>query len=149
MSYVDFSKLSDLDLPTDQARRVAREIRERYPSLRLVRLRPGEPDYDSRRPFAVVDLDPLTPNRVLRTFPERLLNTRGLAEIIDIRSRQWGGMTKDRYWALKEAEKSLRDRERAERHAEKRDVVASFLRTPLHRFRYHDDESGDTIVIRK
>lgn len=149
MSYVDFSNLSDLDLPGEQARLVARDIRERYPSLRLVRLRPGDPDFDTRRPFAVVDLDPLTPHRVLRTFPESLLNQRGLAEIIDIRSRQWGGMTKDRYWALKEAEKALRDRRRAEEQAARRDVVASFLRSPLHRFRYHDDESGDTIVIRK
>lgn len=149
MSYVDFSTLSDLDLPTEEARRVARELRERYPALRLVRLRPGDPDYDSRRPFAVVDLEPFTIHRVLRTFPETLLNHRGLAEIIDIRSRQWGGMTRGRYWALREAEKAMKDRERLETLGAKLDVVKTFLASPLHRFQYHDGESGDTIVIRK
>ena len=151
MGIVDFSAPGtwDYQLPTERARQIAREIRGRYPTLNLIRLDPGDPDFDERRPYAVVDTQPMTSNRVLRTLPESMLNTRGLAEIIDIRERQWGGVTKDRYWALKEAEKRMRDRARAEERGAKLDIVKTFLRSPLHRFQYHDDESGDTIVIRK
>lgn len=147
--YVDFSTLSDIHLPNEEARRVAREIREHWPALRLVRLDPSHPDFDHRRPYALVDTEPRTLHQVLRVMPESLLNQRLLAELIDQDVRAYGGTTPSRYWALEMAEKKMRDRERAERTAESNELVMAIMGSKLHRFQYHDGESGDTIVVRK
>ncbi len=145
----DFSTLSDMHLPNEEARRVAREIREHWPALRLVRLEPGHPDFDPRRPFALVDLEPRTLHQVLRVMPESLLNQRLLAELIDQDVRAYGGTTPSRYWALEMAEKKLRDRKREEEREASNDLVLAIMGSNKHTFQYHDGESGDTIRVRR
>lgn len=144
---IDFSTLSDLHLPNEVARQTAREIRERWPALRIVRLEPGHPEYDPRRPFALVDTEPRTLHYVLRVLPESLLNQRLLAELIDQEVRSYGGMTPSRYWALEQAEHAMKQRRRREEAAESNDIIASMMGSKLHTFQYHDGTTGDTIKI--
>lgn len=149
MPIADFSTIHEYQLPTEEARRMARELRERFPTLWLVRMEPSDPEYTPLRPFAVIDLEPYTLHRTLKVFPESLLNARGLAEAVDEKIRRLGGITPGRYWALKEAEKAMRDAKRRDEAEEKRDILLTALRSPLHRFEYHDGERDDRILLRK
>jgi hypothetical protein len=146
---IDFSTLGEGDLPTEDARILAREIRERWPSLRLVRLSDRDPEFTERRPYAVVDTEPMALHRIMKVLPPSLLNSRLLAELIDQRSRQWGGMTPDRYWALEKAKSDLKKREREEAHAANTDLLLTAFASPLHQFQYHDGEMDDRVIIRK
>lgn len=145
----DFSTLSDMHLPNELARQTAREIRERWPALRIIRLEPGHPEFDPRRPFALVDTEPRTLNYVLRVLPETMLNQRLLAELIDQEVRAYGGTTPTRYWAQEQAAEAMKQRQRAEERGETNELVMSMISSPLHTFQYHDGRTGDTIKIRR
>ena len=149
MTTVDFSKIGDLNLPHEEARLLAREIRERWPSLRLVRLEPGHADYTPQRPYALIDTEPRTINQVTRVYPESMLNHRLLGELMDQEFRQWGGMTPSRYWALDKAKETLVDRERAEKAEAQRDLSISILKSNKSVFSYHDLDTGERRTVRK
>jgi len=145
----DFSKIGDLNLPNEAARMLAREIRERWPALRLVRLEPNHAEYTPQRPYAIIDTEPRTFNTTLRVYPESMLDHRLLAILIDQDFRNYGGMTPDRYWALEQAGKSLSERERNEAREAQRDFSISLLSSNKSTYKYHDPDSGELVTLRK
>lgn len=80
MDIIDFSRIDGLYSPYQ--RRVSEVIRDVFPTVRLLRLEFGHPDFNPDRPFALVD-EPLgAPSYVIRTLHESEIDHRLLAELL-------------------------------------------------------------------
>lgn len=152
MSYVDFSTLTDAALPHDHARLLARMIQQQWPDLRLIRLPADHPEFTPEKPYAIRDLNPLTFNEIVEVYPESMLDNRLYAMLLENDTRGRNGMTRDKFWAIKKANQDAIMKKREEEQAQRMDILYAASRHFANGgfdFRYHDGDSGDTIVLRR
>lgn len=80
MDVIDFSRIDGLYSPYQ--RRVSEVIKDVFPTVRLIRLEMGHPNFNPDRPFALID-EPLgVPSYVIRTLHESEIDHRLLAELL-------------------------------------------------------------------
>lgn len=117
-------RLDHRDLPTEQARTVARAITDYDPELQLVRLPDGHPYLLGQpdKPYAIVHRYQSDYEHIIENFPESMLDERLLAIVAERDIRRAGGDL-SKLDLLNSAYMVTQARARAERDEAARDLI--------------------------
>ena len=129
MRVINFAQLDGLY--TDHQRRVAEVIKEIFPTVRLLRMESGHPDFDPERPFALVDEPPLVPPYLIRNLAESEIDHRLIAWLAENNMRDPNSKV-NRLQLLEMSNALLKAKEEADWHAEKADIMKSAMKTKKH-----------------
>lgn len=133
---IDFSRIDGLY--SDAHRRVSQVIQDLYPNVRLIRLEPGIPEFDPKRPFALVDEPsaPGVPSYIIRTLAESEIDHRLVAWLVDNDMRNADSAV-NRLQLLEMAHAALEAKREEEWRAEKKDMMKSIMASNKNEYRHN------------
>jgi hypothetical protein len=134
MSVISFARIDGLY--TDQQRRVARVINDIFPSVRLIRMEPGHPQFDPQKPFALVDEPNLAPPYHIRNMAESEIDHRLIAWLAE-NNRKDPNSKVNKLDLLQKAHALLEEKKFADYQAEKQDMLKSMMKSNKHEYRHN------------
>lgn len=137
MSVITFDRIDGLY--TDHQRRVAQVIKDVYPTIRLLKLEYGHPNFNPEKPFALVDEPGLAQPYVVRTLAESEIDHRLVAWLLE-NDMQNSNSKVNKLHLLEMSEQLMRARAEADWEAEKKDMLKSMLKSNKHEYR-HDGKT--------
>lgn len=140
MSYIEFDKIDGLY--SDLQRRVAAVIKDIFPTVRLIKLSEGHPDFNPDRPFALIDEPHLLPPYTISTFRESETDHRLVAWLVDNNMADSGSKV-NKLDILEMASKAVQAKREVEWMEERKDVMKSILKSRKNEYK-HDGK-----VLRK
>jgi hypothetical protein len=134
MDIIDFSRIDGLH--HDYQRRVAAVIRDMYPTVRLLKLEPGHPDFNVEKPYALVDEPNLMPPYVIRTLAESEIDARLVAWLAmhDIQNED---SAVNKWEILEMAERALDAKMEMEILEEKKDLLKYMMKSNKHTYTHN------------
>lgn len=136
MELLDFSRIDGLT--HEYQRRVAKVIKDMYPTVRLLKLVPGHPSFNPEKPYALVDEPELLPPYVIRTLHESQIDARLVAELA-MGDNQNPDATANKWEILAQAEKALQMKAELEYYEERKDLLKSMVKSNKHEYK-HDGQ---------
>ena len=136
MEIIDFSRIDGLH--HEYQRRVAKVIKDMYPTVRLLKLEPGHPAFNPEKPYALVDEPELLPPYVIRTLHESQIDARLIAELA-MGDNQNPDAIANKWEVLAEAEKALQMKAELEYYEERKDLLKSMVKSKKHEYK-HDGQ---------
>lgn len=140
METISFNRIDGLY--TEHQRRIAGIIRDMYPTVRLLRMEPGHPQFNPEKPFALVDEPNVLQPYVIRCLAESEIDHRLIASLIE-NDTQNANSTVNKLDLLAAAEKLVQAKAEADWEAERKDMLKSMLKSNKHTYK-HDGK-----VLRK
>jgi hypothetical protein len=133
MEILDFSRIDGLT--HEYQRRVAKVIKDMYPTVRLLRLEPGHPQFNPEKPYALVDEPELLPPYVIRTLHESQIDARLIAELA-MGDNQNPDATVNKWEILAQAEQALQMKSELEYYEERKDLLKSMVKSNKHEYKH-------------
>jgi hypothetical protein len=126
MNYINFAQIDGLY--NDQQRRVAAVIKDIFPTVRLIRMEPGHPQFNPEMQFALVD-EPLTGQPYLITnIHEAEIDHRLVARLVENNMHDPNSKV-NKLQLLEMAHAALEAKREEEWRAEKKDIMKSALKS--------------------
>jgi hypothetical protein len=135
MEILDFSRIDGLT--HEYQRRVAKVIKDMYPTVRLLKLVPGHPDFNPEKPYALVDEPELLPPYVIKTLHESQIDARLVAELAMGDSLNNDQI--DKWDVLAKAQEALDMKAELEYYDERKDLLKSMVKSNKHEYK-HDGQ---------
>lgn len=132
MAILDFSRIDGLT--HEYQRRIAKVIKDIYPTVRLLKLVPGHPEFNVEKPYALVDEPELLPPYVIRTLHESQIDARLVAELAmgdNINNDQV-----DKWAVLAQVEEAIKMKSELEYYEERKDLLKSMVKSNKHEYRH-------------
>lgn len=129
MDVINFARIDGLY--TEHQRRVARVIADVFPTVRLIRMEPGHPSFDSERPFALVDEPNMSTPYHIRNLAESEIDARLLAWLLENNMHDPNSKA-NRLQLLEMAEAALDAKREEEWRAERKDILKSAMKSNKH-----------------
>jgi hypothetical protein len=129
MSVINFARIDGLY--TEEQRRVARVIRDMFPTVRLIRMESGHPAFDPQQPFALVDEPNLTQPYHIRNLAESEIDARLIAWLAENNMHDPNSKV-NRLQLLEMSNALLRAKEEEEYLAERKDIMKSAMASKKH-----------------
>lgn len=136
MSYIEFDKIDGLY--TDFQRRVAAVTKDIFPTVRLIRLQDGHPDFNPERPFALIDEPHLLPPYTISTFKDSEIDHRLVAWLVDNNMADSNSKV-NKLDILEMANKAIDAKREVEWMEERKDVMKSIMKSKKHEYK-HDGQ---------
>lgn len=133
MELLDFSRIDGLT--HEYQRRVAKVIKDMYPTVRLLKLVPGHPAFNPEKPYALVDEPELLPSYVIKTLHESQIDARLIAELA-MGDSQNADSTANKWEILEQAEKALQMKAELEYLEERKDLLKSMVKSNKHEYKH-------------
>ena len=133
MNYINFDRIDGLH--TEHQRRVAQVIKDVYPTIRLLKLEMGHPNFNPDKPYALVDEPGLAQPYVVRTLAESEIDHRLVAWLIE-NDMQNSDSKVNKLHLLEMSEQLMRARAEADWEAEKKDMLKSMLKSNKHEYKH-------------
>lgn len=137
MEIIDFSRIDGLY--HEYQRRIASVIKDMYPTVRLLRLEPGHPDFNPDKPYALVDEPNLMMPYVIRTLAESEIDARLVAWLV-MHDSQNPDAEINKWEILQMAEQALDAKMELELMEEKKDLLKSMMKSKKHTYT-HDGKT--------
>lgn len=134
MAIIDFSRIDGLH--HEYQRRVASTIKDIYPTIRLLKLEFGHPEFNPVQPFALVDEPGVLPPYVIRTLHESEIDARLIAWLI-MNDSQNPDAVANKWEILQTAEKALDAKLEMEVMEEKKDMLKSMMKSTKNTYRHN------------
>ena len=131
MSYITFDRIDGLT--TDHQRRIASIIKDFAPTVRLLKLEPGHPQFHPEKPFALVDEPGLMEPYVIFTMAESEIDARLIARLLDNDTANPDSKA-SRLQLLEQAEALVRAKAELEWEEEKKDLLKSMMKSKQHTY---------------
>lgn len=129
MEYINFAQIDGLY--TENQRRVAAVIKDIYPTVRLIRMESGHPNFDPTRPFALIDEPHMLPPYHIRNLAESEIDHRLVAWLIDNNMHDSNSKV-SRLQLLEMSHALMKAKAEADWQAEKADVLKSAMKSKKH-----------------
>ena len=129
MSIINFAQIDGLY--TDHQRRVAALIKDIFPTVRLLRMESGHPDFDPNRPFALVDEPHMLPPYLIRNLAESEIDHRLVAWLAENNMYDPNSQV-NKLQLLEMSHALLKAKEEDDWHKEKADIMKSALKSNKH-----------------
>lgn len=126
---INFAQLDGLY--TDQQRRVAAVIKDVFPSVRLIRMEPGHPQFNPEMPFALIDEPPIGNSYLITNVHEAEIDHRLLARLMESNMHDPDSKV-NKLQLLEMAHAALEAKREEEWRAEKKDILKSALKSNKH-----------------
>jgi hypothetical protein len=123
-------------LYTDFQRRIAAVIRDIFPTVRLLRLEPGHPNFSPERPYALVDEPNLLAPYVIRTLAESEIDERLIAFLVENNLNDPNSKA-NRLQILEMAQAAVRAKAEIEWMEERKDIMRSIMKSKKHEYRHN------------
>lgn len=136
MEIMDFSRIDGLH--HEYQRRVAKVIKDMYPSVRLLKLEPGHPAFNPDKPYALVDEPELLPPYVIKTLNESQIDARLIAELA-MGDNQNPDSVANKWDILAQAEQAIQMKSELEYYEERKDLLKSMVKSNKHEYK-HDGQ---------
>lgn len=136
MEILDFSRIDGLT--HEYQRRVAKVIKDMYPTVRLLKLVPGHPSFNPEKPYALVDEPELLPPYVIKTLHESQIDARLIAELA-MGDNQNPDSIANKWEILAQAEQALQMKAELEYYEERKDLLKSMVKSKKHEYK-HDGQ---------
>jgi len=136
MEIMDFSRIDGLHL--EYQRRVAKVIKDMYPTIRLLKLEPGHPAFNPDKPYALVDEPELLPPYVIKTLNESQIDARLVAELA-MGDNQNPDAIANKWDILAQAEQAIQMKSELEYYEERKDLLKSMVKSNKHEYK-HDGQ---------
>lgn len=137
MEFVDFSRIDGLH--HEYQRRISTVINDMYPSVRLIRLEPGHPDFNAEKPYALIDEPNLMTPYVIRTLAESEIDARLVAWLV-MHDSQNPDAEINKWEILEMAERALDAKMEMEVLEQKKDLLTSMMKSKKHSYK-HDGQT--------
>lgn len=134
MDIIDFSRIDGLHY--DYQRRVAAVIKDMYPTVRLLKLEPGHPDFNLDKPYALVDEPNLMAPYVIRTLAESEIDAR-LVAWLAMHDMQSDESQVNKWDVLEMAERALDAKMEMEILEQKKDLLTSMVKSRKHTYTHN------------
>ena len=132
MELLDFSRIDGLT--HEYQRRVAKVIKDMYPTVRLLKLVPGHPSFNPEKPYALVDEPDLLPPYVIKTLHESQIDARLVAELA--MGDNMNNPQIDKWDVLAKAEEALNMKAELEYYEERKDLLESMVKSKKHEYKH-------------
>jgi hypothetical protein len=132
MELLDFSRIDGLT--HEYQRRVAKVIKDMYPTVRLLKLVPGHPSFNPEKPYALVDEPDLLPPYVIKTLHESQIDARLVAELA--MGDNMSNPQIDKWDVLAKAEEALNMKAELEYYEERKDLLESMVKSKKHEYKH-------------
>jgi hypothetical protein len=129
MSIINFAQIDGLY--SDHQRRVAALIKDIFPTVRLLRMESGHPNFDPTRPFALVDEPHMLPPYHIRNLAESEIDHRLVAWLAENNMHD-ANSTANRLQLLEMSHALLKAKEEDDWHKEKADIMKSAMKSKKH-----------------
>jgi hypothetical protein len=123
---INFDRIDGLY--TDHQRRIAGVIRDMYPTVRLLKLEYGHPEFNPDKPFALVDEPNLLAPYVIMTLHESQIDHRLIARLVE-NDTQNANSKVNKLELLQQAEALVQAKAEADWEEEKKDILRSMMKS--------------------
>jgi hypothetical protein len=137
MDYINFAQLDGLH--SDEHRRVAAVIKDIFPTVRLIRMEPGHPQFDPQRIFALVDEPALQPPYLITNVAESEVDHRLVARLLENNMHDPDSKV-NKLQLLEMAHAAMNAKREEEYRAEKKDIMKSIMKSNKNTYR-HDGQT--------
>lgn len=134
---INFAQLDGLY--SDQQRRVAAVIKDIFPTVRLLRMEPGHPQFNPEMPFALVDEPLIGTPYLITNIHEAEIDHRLVARLIENNTHDPDSKV-NKLQLLEMAHKALEAKREEEWRAEKKDILKSAMKSKKHTWT-HDGQT--------
>lgn len=127
MNYINFASIDGLY--TDQQRRVAEVIKDIFPTVRLIRMEAGHPQFNPQMPFALIDepINGLNPY-LITNLHEAEIDHRLVARLMESNMHDPNSQV-NKLQLLEMAQAAMKAKREEEWRAEKKDIMKSALKS--------------------
>lgn len=129
MTVINFARIDGLY--NDHQRRVARVINDIFPTVRLIRMEPGHPSFDPKKPFALVDEPNLAPPYHIKNLSESEIDARLVAWLAENNMHDPNSKV-NKLQLLEMSNALLKAKQDEEYLAERKDILKSAMATKQH-----------------
>lgn len=126
MNFINFAQIDGLY--NDQQRRVAAVIKDVFPTVRLIRMESGHPQFNPEMPFALIDEPALQPPYLITNLHEAEIDHRLLARLLENNMHDPNSKV-NKIQLLEMAYAALEAKREEEWRAEKKDIMKSALKS--------------------